>query len=102
MRPAPHFRQPPDGIPRVTPGDFLRKAREYAGLNQDTLAKRIGCCRSTILEGERNVRVPKRQRIRDWADACGVDREWLVVNVQLATRRPPYTFPTGRFDLRAS
>ena len=81
----------------MTPGDFLRKARESAGMNQDTLAKRLEISRSTVLEAERDVRVPPLDRLFAWADATGVDRQWLVENVRLtASRRAAFTVvPVG-------
>lgn len=55
----------------------LRIAREYAGLDQEQLAERIGVNRHTISNAENgNVR-PRKITINAWALACGVRASWI-------------------------
>lgn len=67
-------------VPVWTLGDRLRKAREFAGLEQGELAERIGISRGTVSNYElgRWQRPPKRYILRDWAEECGVPFEWIV------------------------
>jgi transcriptional regulator with XRE-family HTH domain len=68
------------GVPTWTLGDRLRKAREFAGMEQDELARRIGISRGTVSNYElgRGVRPPKVVVLRAWAQECGVPYSWLV------------------------
>jgi len=59
-------------------GDRLRKAREFAGLEQVELAQRIDVHRGTIARYESgDVRV-KLPVVIAWAMATGVDANWLL------------------------
>jgi len=64
-------------IPTWTQGDRLRKAREWAGLDQDQLADRMGVSRGSISNYERD----KGDRlivINAWALSTGVPKVWLL------------------------
>jgi transcriptional regulator with XRE-family HTH domain len=75
-------------LPAWTLGDRLRKAREFAGLEQGELADRVGISRSTVSNYElgRGVRPPKWIVIRAWAHECGVPLDWLVEDTPFAAR----------------
>jgi transcriptional regulator with XRE-family HTH domain len=64
-------------VPEFTVADRLRKAREYAGLEQNELAERIGLGRTTISNYERGTTPPKRPLLLSWAMATGVSLDWL-------------------------
>lgn len=66
--------------PSWTLGDRLRKAREFAGLEQGELATRIGVSRGTVSNYElgHGTRPPKRIVLRAWAAECHVPYAWLV------------------------
>ncbi len=67
-------------VPAWTLGDRLRKAREFAGMEQNELAHRIGVSRGTVSNYElgRGIRPPKVVVLRAWAHECGVPYEWVV------------------------
>jgi len=67
-------------IPTWTLSDRLRKAREYAGLEQLDLAERLGASRGTVSNYERgsNIRPLKPYLLEKWAAECGVDLAWLI------------------------
>ena len=66
-------------VPVFTVHDRCRKAREWAELEQDELAERVGISRQTVGNYERaDVHTLKVLVLRAWADACGVDPEWLI------------------------
>lgn len=69
------------GIPTLSAGDFLRKAREYAGMSQGELATRLGLDPKTVGDHERDVRPMRAERVVAWATATGVDPAWLQWNV---------------------
>ena len=56
---------------RFTQADYLRKAREIAGLTQQQLADRIGIDRASVINYEKRG-TRKRYILRDWAEATGV------------------------------
>ena len=66
-------------VPTWTLGDRLRKAREFAGLEQGELAVRIGVSRGTVSNYElnRGQRPPKRLVVRAWAEITGVPLDWI-------------------------
>ncbi|ATH95885.1 helix-turn-helix domain-containing protein [Dermabacter jinjuensis] len=64
-------------IPQWSRGDRLRKAREVAGLDQATLAERIGSSRRTVSSAENGEREPRRAVVMAWAMATGVPFEWI-------------------------
>jgi transcriptional regulator with XRE-family HTH domain len=66
----------------------LRIAREYAGLEQEELAKRIGVSRTTIGNAE-NGRVKARKiTLNAWSLACGVPVSWIETGA-VASKNPP-------------
>ena len=64
-------------VPDWTMADRLRKAREYAALEQGQLAQMIGASRTTIGNAERGANKPRRPLVIAWAMATGVDLTWL-------------------------
>jgi transcriptional regulator with XRE-family HTH domain len=73
-------------VPTWTLGDRLRKAREFAGLEQGELAEAIGISRGTVSNYElgRGQRPPKVIVLRAWAHQCGVPFEWIVEDFPFA------------------
>ena len=67
-------------VPAWTLGDRLRKAREFAGLEQGELAEQIGISRGTVSNYElgHGQRPPKRLVVRAWAEATGVPLDWFL------------------------
>lgn len=58
--------------------DRVRKAREFAGLDQGQLAERLGVARSTVARMEQGKTTHvKRPVLLAWAFATGVDLQWL-------------------------
>ncbi|WP_179579517.1 helix-turn-helix domain-containing protein [Glaciibacter psychrotolerans] len=64
-------------VPTFTLADRLRKAREITGLDQGEFAERAGFSRTTVVNYEHGHRAPRTLYIRAWAEAAGVDLEWL-------------------------
>lgn len=65
-------------VPAWSVGDRLRKAREYARLEQRELAERAGLSRATISNAERGVGNPNLETLQAIAAATGVSLAWLV------------------------
>lgn len=63
--------------PAFTLADRLRKAREYAGLEQNELAAQTHISRNTIGNYEGGKVRPKMAYLVLWAQVCGVDLDWL-------------------------
>lgn len=72
-----HMPMPDPRIPRWSLGDYLRKAREHAGLEQAQLAVDLGISRNTVINYERGKVSPRRAVIMAWAMRTGVPVEWL-------------------------
>lgn len=88
-------------IPTLSAGDFLRKAREFAGMTQGELAAALQLDMKTIRDHERDVRVPRSERVYAWARATGVDEGWLQWNVDACSQvdmRPDFDLRAGRPD----
>lgn len=64
-------------VPEWTLADRLRKAREDMGLSQWDFADFSGISRTSVVNYESGKRTPKGLYLRAWADATGVDPEWL-------------------------
>ena len=64
-------------VPSFDLPDRLRKAREFAELEQADLARDLGASRTTIGNAERGQTVPRRSLIIAWAFRTGVDLTWL-------------------------
>lgn len=61
-------------------GDRLRKARDYAHLDQDDLAEELGVSRQAVSKWENGApdKAPiKRAFVQVWALRCGVPFDWL-------------------------
>lgn len=69
---------PDPRIPRWSVGDFLRKAREHADLEQSQLAADLGISRNTVINYERGKVAPRRAVVMAWAMRTGVPVEWLL------------------------
>ena len=65
-------------VPSWEPSDYLRKAREYAGLSQSDLAERTGISRRTISRNETGPVTLRRPQMIAWAMATGVSLAWLM------------------------
>jgi len=64
-------------VPEWHVGDFLRKARENAGLEQAQLAADLGISRNTVTNYERGKVKPRRAVVMAWAMRTGVPVWWL-------------------------
>ncbi|MGH1977486.1 helix-turn-helix domain-containing protein [Rothia sp. L_38] len=64
-------------VPSWSLEDRLRKAREWAGMNQTELADALGVSRVHIGRLETGKVVIKRPMLMAWALASGVDFQWL-------------------------
>lgn len=64
-------------VPEWTLADRLRKAREFAGMEQTELALVTGLSRQTISNYERATVRPRRAGLRAWSWATGVPLHWL-------------------------
>lgn len=62
--------------PEWTLGDRLRKAREFAKLDQDELGQLIGLSRQSVSNYERD-RGHRDRTVALWAKVCGVDLKWI-------------------------
>lgn len=65
-------------IPEWTLADRLRKAREYAGLDQQEMADRIGISRRSVVNYEGGKHAPGRPVLLSMALATGVPLAWLM------------------------
>ncbi|MBO1770470.1 helix-turn-helix domain-containing protein [Agrococcus sp. TF02-05] len=64
-------------IPTWSVADRLRKAREYAGLEQTELARFTALSRATISAAENGRTHLRSSSLRLWAISTGVSLEWL-------------------------
>ncbi len=62
----------------ATFGDRLAAARDYAGLSQAALAKRLGVKASTIRKWEDDLAEPRANRLSMLAGVLGVSMTWLI------------------------
>ena len=74
-----------DTIPDWTLSDRIRKAREYAGLEQEDLAALMYMGRSTVSNWENGVNAPHRLKLEKLAEVCGVSFEWLLTGAVTTT-----------------
>jgi transcriptional regulator with XRE-family HTH domain len=65
-------------VPEFDLADRLRKAREWAGLEQTELADRMGVSRGTVSNAETRARTVRRITVNAWARVTGVPVEWLL------------------------
>lgn len=69
-------------LPQFTVHDRLRKAREFAGLEQGELADLLEVARSTVSNYETGATTRlKSYVLRRWAELCNVDYEWILSDV---------------------
>lgn len=64
-------------VPEWSRADRLRKARDYADLEQDDLATELGVSREAVSKWERGARPISRGYVKVWALRCGVPFDWL-------------------------
>lgn len=76
-------------VPPIEVHHRLRIAREYAGYDQDQLAKIIGISRNTVGNAEKAKVAPRTIVVNAWAMACGVPRDWIL------TGKHPTDHPGG-------
>jgi DNA-binding XRE family transcriptional regulator len=76
-------------VPPIEVHHRLRIAREYAGYDQDQLAKAIGISRNTVGNAEKAKVAPRTIVVNAWAMACGVPRDWIL------TGKHPTDHPDG-------
>ena len=68
-------------------GDRIRRAREYAGLEQRELAERAGISQATVSAAETGRAQPHRSTLMLIAAATGVAYEWLDEDDELVDNR---------------
>lgn len=68
-------------MPPIEVRHRLRIAREFAGLEQDQLAERIGVSRNTVGNAEKGRGKPRKITLNAWALACGVPVSWIETGV---------------------
>lgn len=68
-------------VPQIEVRHRLRIAREFAGLEQDELAERIGVSRNTVGNSEKGRVKPRKITLNAWALACGVPVSWITTGV---------------------
>ncbi len=59
-------------------GNRLRKAREYAGLSQEALAKKLKIGKRTLIDYEKGASEPKVSIVKSIAEICNVNPNWLL------------------------
>lgn len=74
--------------PQILVHHRLRIAREFAGLEQEQLAARIGVSRNTVGNTEKGRVKPRKITLNAWALACGVPVSWIE-NGTDAKKNPP-------------
>lgn len=79
-------------IPTWTLQDRIRKAREYAQLNQAALAELIPVARNTLSRWESGAYKPSPSDLDRLAEITAVDRNWLETGAEPA--------PTGALPSR--
>ena len=81
-----------DSVPEFTVGDYLRKAREHAGLDQLELAADLGVSRQTVTNYEKGYVTPRKSTVMAWAMRTGVPVEWIT---SLGKTKPRPDSPDG-------
>ena len=79
-------------VPTFVVGDYLRKAREWADLGQEELARDLGISRQTVTNYERGHVTPRRAVVMAWAMRTGVPVEWIT---SLGAENPRQDGPGG-------
>ncbi|MGI9124170.1 MAG: helix-turn-helix transcriptional regulator, partial [Mycobacterium sp.] len=65
-------------VPTIEIRHRMRIAREYAGLEQEQLAERMGVSRTTVGNAETGRVKPRKIVVNAWAMACGVPVSWIL------------------------
>lgn len=73
------FDKPACSVSRMTFGERLRAARNYAGLSQQQLADAAGCTQPNITGLENSTSAVRSEYTVQFAKACGVRPEWLAM-----------------------
>lgn len=68
-------------VPEIQVKHRLRISREFAGLEQDELARLIGVARNTVINAEKGHNEPRKIVLNAWALACGVPASWIKTGV---------------------
>jgi transcriptional regulator with XRE-family HTH domain len=66
-------------IPEWTIGDRFRKARHYAALQQEDMAREFGVTPATISNWETGISQPRDllDVVRRWSELTGVEQAWI-------------------------
>jgi transcriptional regulator with XRE-family HTH domain len=64
-------------VPEFELNHRLARAREYAGIDVETMSKMLGCTRRTISRWEHPGATVPRAAVLGYAVGCGVDLGWL-------------------------
>lgn len=74
--------------------EAIKTAREARGLNQEALARLVGCTRTTICDWERGKYKPEKgQNIQALESALGLDNGYLYSLLYPNPTRPPAAKP---------
>jgi len=65
-------------VPPIEVRHRLRIAREYAGYDQEQLAKIIGISRNSVTNAEKGKVTARKVVLNAWAIACGVPLSWIL------------------------
>ncbi|AXH46031.1 immunity repressor [Gordonia phage Phlop] len=68
-------------VPEISLRHRLRIAREEAGLEQQSLAERMGVSRNTVSAAEKGKNAPRKVVLNAWALATGFDVKWLETGI---------------------
>jgi transcriptional regulator with XRE-family HTH domain len=64
--------------PIWTLGNRLWRAREEAGLDQETMATQLNVSRALVSKWERDKSEPTVRQVRRWSEITGVSFSWLT------------------------
>jgi transcriptional regulator with XRE-family HTH domain len=64
--------------PVWTLGNRLWRAREEAGLDQETMANHLDVSRALVSKWERDKSEPTVRQVRRWSEITGVSFSWLT------------------------
>jgi transcriptional regulator with XRE-family HTH domain len=77
----------------------IKKTREQLKLTQDDFGKKLGCCKSTIINYESGKRVPDARFLIDLAGKFGIGMDWLLMGRGEMTGPFPYYSTNGDRDI---
>lgn len=75
-------------VPPILVHHRLRIAREYAGHEQEELARLMGVSRNTVSNAENGKRAPRQITLKMWALVCGVSPDWIANGPPIPTAGP--------------